>query len=57
MISAFKCRAYASECRAICDGMGEARSETLTMAAVWERLAREAEEAVLLPDTSWGRRQ
>ena len=46
MISAFKCRAYALECRDICDGMGEARSETLTMAELWERLAREAEEGV-----------
>jgi hypothetical protein len=46
MFSVFKCRVYAAECRAIADCVGEARQDALTMAELWERLARETEDAV-----------
>jgi hypothetical protein len=48
MKSPFECRTYADECRALAGQMNEEhRQQTLDMAALWESLAREAEQQVL----------
>ena len=45
MKSAFECRRFAEECRALANGVSpERRQEVLRMADIWENLARDRED-------------